>query len=108
MPAAQKFLVNLLVARATVPGRYRSGDNEAVVLFFLLPLLGLMAIEAGNPLCGVFAQFELVNDGVLLIRVALRAFSGGFDKIRAGLIHLNSWASALDQKGAEYEREGNT
>lgn len=77
MAAAHKLLINLLVAGPAIPRGHLRSNCEAVVLFLLLGLRRLVAIETGHARGGMLAHFVFVNHGVLLTRVALGALAGG-------------------------------
>jgi len=104
--AAREFLVDLFVAGAAIARSHLSGDYEAVVILFLLTLRGLVAVEAGNAFPGVLAHLKFMNDGILLMRMAFRAFAGGHDELRVGLVHLNAGPSPLDEESTKNQSEG--
>lgn len=106
MAAACKFLVDLFVARPAIARSDQGGNDEALVIFLLLALRGLVAVEAGNAFSGVLAHFKFMNDGILLVRMAFRAFASGLDELCVGLVYLDAWASPLDEEGSQHEAEG--
>ena len=77
MTAAQKLLVNALVAAAAIARGQLGGNYESVVVFLLLCRGRLMTVEAIYTLARVHAHLVLMHDGVLGSRVAFRAFSAG-------------------------------
>src|SRR3954462_9603124 len=89
------------MARAAVPGRYASGDDEAVMVFVRLLVRGLMAFQAVHALLGVAAHFIFVHDRVLLPEVAFGAFAGGPDESLAGLLRLNLRPGAIEEERSD-------
>lgn len=63
MPAAEKLRVLSRMALSTILGRQFFRNYETTMVGRILPVLGTMAIEAVDPLSGVPAAFELVDDG---------------------------------------------
>jgi hypothetical protein len=73
--AAQKFLVDLLVAAPAIPRRHVFCDHEAVMILLFLSRRGLVTIEAIHVIASVHAQLVLVNHRVSLVVVALGALA---------------------------------
>ena len=53
MPAAQKLLIDSLMAGAAVPGCELDRDDKPMIILFFLARGGLMAIQAVDPLLRV-------------------------------------------------------
>ncbi len=75
VPAAQKFLVDVFMARAAIAGGEMIADDESVMVHFVLARGRRVAIEARDVLARVDRHFVFVDDGVLLTRMALGAFA---------------------------------
>src|SRR5215470_5623359 len=60
--AVQELLVDRFVTAAAVPRRQLRDNREAVVLLTVLPLRGLVAVEAADPSLCVAAHFVLMHD----------------------------------------------
>ncbi len=106
MAAVQKFLVDLLVAHAAIACCKVSRNNEAVVLFLLLILSGLVTIEAVHAFLGMLAHFIFVHHRVLLPNVALGTFAGGANELCGRLFSLNLGSSAIDEKCTKNKSKG--
>ena len=105
MAAAQELLVDLRVAGLAVGGRHPPGDFKAVMVLLLLTRGGLVTVQAVDVLRGVGAHLVLVNDRVLLRRVAFGALARCADRRRGGLLDVGLWAGAVDEKRANDERK---
>ena len=108
MAAAEELLIDLFVTSAAVAGSDRYWYDESMVLFFLLPLLRLMAVQARNSLRGVLAQLVFMDYGILLVGVAFRALACGFNEVCGRLIDLNAGPRSMQQESAQNEGEGNS
>lgn len=75
MAAAKEFLIDALVAAATITGSQMGTDNEAVMIHLLLPLCRLMAVEAVDPFAGVGTHLVFMDNGILRSSVTLGAFA---------------------------------
>ena len=108
MAAAEELLIDLFVTSAAVAGSDRYWYDESMVLFFLLPLLRLMAVQARNSLRGVLTQLVFMDYGILLVGVAFRALACGFNEVCGRLIDLNAGPRSMQEESAQNEGEGNT
>lgn len=104
--APEKFLVDRLMAAAAVAGRQLGRKRKPVMLFPLLSVCRLMTVEAIDALPRVSADFILVHDRVLLLRVAFGALPSRAHKLGRTLSGLDGRSRPIDQKGAQDEREG--
>lgn len=75
VPAAEELLVDLLMAGSAVGRRDRRIDYESIVVLALLALDDLVTFQAVDLPLSVGAHLVLVNNRVLQIPVALRAFA---------------------------------
>src|SRR5262249_51345473 len=73
-------------------------DDEAVVVRLVLLLGRLVAVEAVDPFAGVDAQLVLVDDGVLLLGVALGALPRRADERSVGLLGLHPGPGPVNQE----------
>ena len=89
MATVQKLLIDVFVAAAAVPRGQLGGDQEAVMILFVLAGSGLMAVEAVHTFLGVQAHLVFVNHRILSPGVAFSTFSGGPHEIRSGLVGLD-------------------
>ena len=107
MAATEKLLIDLFVTGAAVARSDRCRYDKPIVLSLLLTLLRLMAVQARNSLRGVLTQLVFMDDGILLIGVALRTLTCGFDEVRGRLIDLNAGPRAMQEESAQNESERN-
>ena len=107
MAAPQILPVLGSVALSTVGRGQSFGDLEASMGLSLLPLLSLMAVQAGDSGLGVPAGLELMHHRRGLTAVALRALARGANQRRLGLPHLDSRTQAVDHEGGHDQRSAN-
>src|SRR5215471_5461311 len=107
MAAALKLLINLFVTGAAIARSDARRYDEPVVLFFLLTLLRLMAVQARNSLLRVLAQLVFMDNGILLVGVAFRAFACRFNEVRSRLIDLNAGPRSMQEESTQNESERN-
>ena len=108
MAAMQKLLINLFVATAAVSrGEANRRNDESVMIFFLLPGRGLVAVQAVDALLRVAAHFVFMHHGILRPLVAFGAFSRGSHQIGARLPGLHAGPRPVDQKSRDDQTEGN-
>jgi hypothetical protein len=88
--AVQELLVYGFVTNPAIGGCRTGIDDKTVVVFALLTCDGLVAIEAVYTLACVSAHLEFMDNGVLSIQMALRAFAGGFHKRGVRLLELGA------------------
>src|SRR5262249_4564487 len=105
VPAPQELLVLHLVAAAAVGRGQPLADDEAVVVELFLSLRWLVAVETGDPLPGRGAKLVLVDDRMLLLRVALGTLSRRADVGRAGLVSFDAGPMPVDQEAGEDQPE---
>jgi hypothetical protein len=75
MAAAEKLLINVLMAAPAISCRKTGDDSESIVFFALLLARWLVAVEAINAPLGMLAHFVFVNNRILRARVAFGALS---------------------------------
>ena len=107
MSAMEILLVDRGVAGSTVAGRESLGDEKALVLDVLLMIGWLVAVETGDALASVSAQFVLVDDGLLLPGMAFSAFAAGTHQVSRRLIGLLQRPLAIDQESSQHQTEAN-
>src|SRR5436305_9419042 len=107
MPAAGELLIDGFVTTATIAGGHLFRDDKAVMILALLVVCGLMAVKAIDALLAMLAHFVLVDDRILLLTVALRAFSRSADQGLIGLIRLDAWALPVNQECGNDQRKSN-
>ena len=93
---------------AAVARSGRCRYDKPIVLSPLLTLLRLMAVQARNSLRGVLTQLVFMDDGILLIGVALRALTCGFNEVRGRLLDLDPRPRSMQEECAQNESERNT
>ena len=91
VPAVEELLIDGFVTGPAIGRRQLRANDKTVVIRSRLPLRHLMAIQAGDALCGVFAHLEFVDDGILEITVTLGAFAAGAHKRGARLFNDQAW-----------------
>src|SRR5438067_901007 len=101
MPAAQEFLINILVAASAISRRQFRGDYESVVFFLFLARCWLMALQAVHSFPSVHAHLVFMHYGILHSFVALRAFSSGPHQLRTRLLALHLWPRPVDQESRQ-------
>lgn len=79
MAASQELLINAFVATSAIAGGQLGGNDESVVVFFLLTRCGLVAFQAVHTLAGVSAHFIFMHHGILDSGMALSALARGAD-----------------------------
>src|SRR5262245_1360633 len=105
MPATEELLVFGFVTAPAVGGGDGLADLEAVMGFLFLLLGGLVAFQAGDAFRGMDAHLVFVDNGVMLLRVALGALARGLDEGCAGLPCLDRGPTSIDEKAREHQRE---
>jgi hypothetical protein len=75
------------------------------MLFPLLSFGGLMTVEATDAPFRVNADFKLMHDRVLLLRVAFGALSRRANELGRGLFRVARRARPIEDKSADHERE---
>src|SRR5215470_12274741 len=108
MAATEKLLIDPFVTGAAIAGRDRRRYDKSIVLFLLLILLRLMAVQARNPRRGVLTQLVFMDNGILLVGVALRAFPCRFDEVCGGLIDLDARSRPMQEESAQNESKRNS
>ena len=73
--AANKLLISALVTTAAVARGHLFGDDEAVMILALLVVCRLVAVQATDAFLSVPTHLVFVNDGILLLSMALGAFA---------------------------------
>ncbi len=106
MAAAKKFLVDGFVALAAVARGEICSDDESVVVFALLSLGGLMAVEAIHALGCVRRHFVFVHHGILKPRMALGTLARSAYEVRRWLAGLGERTIAVDEERGKNQREG--
>jgi hypothetical protein len=68
VPAARKFLIDLLVAATAIGGSKMCGNHKTVVVLVvsILTFLRLVTVKAANAFLGVLAHFVFMDNGILL------------------------------------------
>src|SRR6266480_3845547 len=102
MPAAQKLLVDLLVAAAAIARRQsRIGNQESVMIFPVLPRRRLVALQAVDAFLCVLAHLIFMNHRILQPRVTLRTLSRGPHKGSTRLFGFYSRPCTIDEKRSQ-------
>jgi hypothetical protein len=105
MAAVEKFLIDRFVTAPAVAGRQLRRDGETVVFHPGLRGGRLVAVETIDTLLRVPAHLVLVDDRILLPRVALRAFAGRAHECRRRLVRFHPRSRPVDQEGADNQAE---
>ena len=105
MAAMQKLLIDALVAAAAVAGRQLRDNREPVMFLALLSSRGLVAVETADAALRVPAHLVLVDDGILLVAVALGALAGRPNGSRRRLVDLDARPRAVDEERADNQRK---
>lgn len=105
--APQKLLVYRFVAASAIAGGQFCDDHKTVMLVAFLVRRGLMTIQTSYMLRRVRAHLVLMNYGILLTGVTLRAFAGRADGCGVGLLGFRFRPRAVKEKSGHYEGERN-
>ena len=106
MAAARELVINRLVARATIGGRNAVVDDKTVVVRSRLPRRNLVAVEAGDALLGVLAHLEFMDDGILVVAMAFRAFAAGAHKGGVRLLNNEGRPPGIDEASRNNQAGG--
>jgi hypothetical protein len=107
MPAVGKLLVLQGMALFAIGRRQSLAEGETVMLHLVLAGDLLVAFETIHALFGVNAEFILVDNGIMLPRVALGTFARCLDECLARVIGVDGRALPVDQVTRQDEAEAN-
>jgi hypothetical protein len=105
--AVQELLIDVLVTASAIASGQFGGDDEAVMILFILTGCGLMAVKAVHAFPGMQTHLVFVNHRILSARVTLRALSRGPHQFRAGLIGLKLRPRPVYKERGQNQGEGN-
>ena len=97
MAAAGKLIIHGLMTNPAVGGGDAGVDDKTIVVRAGLPRLHLMAVQTGDALLSMFAHFVFMDDGILVVAMAFRAFAAGPDKVRIRLLNDDAGPLRVDQ-----------
>ena len=95
--AAGELFIDRRVTGAAVGRGDAVVDDESIVVGAGLAGEHLMTVEARHALLRVLAHLVFVDDGILVVAVALGALAAGLDEIRIGLVNDDARSLRVDE-----------
>jgi hypothetical protein len=106
VPAAKELLVYVFVAAAAVPSRQLRTDYETVMIFLVLSLGRLVAIQAIHALLRVPAHLVFVDHGILCPGMTFGALPAGAHECGARLLGFYLRSRAIENERSQYQSKG--